>query len=82
MNGRSFLRPGLPPGRRKRSSAGALTDWVLARLYVREEGEEEGKVERKEREREMRWKGLVNDEDSPSGGRARHHSRGMEIRRR
>lgn len=30
----------------------------------------------------MRWKGLVNDKDSLRGGRAKHYSGGVEIRRR
>ena len=42
---------------------GALTDWFLARRDVREE--EKWRGER----REMRWGGLVNDEDSVRGER-------------
>lgn len=45
---------------------GALTDWFLARRDVREEEKMEGRGERGQRS-EMRWGGLVNDEDSARG---------------
>lgn len=49
-------------------------------MCERKEGEMESRPKREERE--MRWRGSVNDEDSLRGDGAGHHSRGMEMRRR
>lgn len=69
-------RPGAPACQAQ--LYGALTDWFLARRDVREEEkwkEERGREKRRER-REMRWGGLVNDEDSARGERARSATAG------
>lgn len=47
----------------------ALTDWFSARRDVRVEGGKNGGEERRG-EREMRWRSLVNDEDSARGEKA------------
>lgn len=49
---------------------GALTDWFLAGRDVREE------KKWREKGREMRWGGLVNDEDSVRGEREQGISAG------